>query len=190
VVVLMEGNGISPQLLRVCERLAAAGYNAIAPDLYARFGGSDPDKAMEHLGQLQEEDALADIGEAVAELRRRGSRRVGITGFCMGGYYSYRAAVGLPAGTVDAAVPFYGSRIGKRLGEPTCPLLAFFGGTDEWIPRDEIAAAEAHHPGKVVVYPDAGHGFMRDGSVNHDPAAADDAWARTLAFFAEHLRGD
>ena len=44
IVVVMEGNGISPQLLRVCERLAAEGYATVAPDLYWRFGGSDPDQ--------------------------------------------------------------------------------------------------------------------------------------------------
>jgi carboxymethylenebutenolidase len=46
----------------------------------------------------------------------------------------------------------------------------------------------AHHPGRVVVYPEAGHGFMRDGSPSFDEAAASDAWRRLLDFFAEHVR--
>lgn len=55
------------------------------------------------------------------------------------------------------------------------------------MPRDEIAAVEARHPGQVVVYEQAGHGFFRDGSDSYDEAAATDAWTRLLTFFGEHL---
>ena len=185
VVVLMEGTGISPQLLRVCERLAAEGYVALAPDLFHHLGGSDPDRLPEQFLALQREDALADIRACVAELRELGATTVGLTGFCMGGRLTYEAAT--DAVDVDAAAPFYGARIGRRLGEPRCPLLCFFGGTDEYVPGDEIAAVQVHHPGRVVVYPEAGHGFMRDGSPSYDEPAATDAWGRLLDFFAEHL---
>ena len=185
IVVVMEGNGISPQLLRVCERLAHEGYATVAPDLYWRFGGSDPDKMMEHLGALQHADGSADIGQAIAWLRAIGASKVGVTGFCMGGGYAYLAAV---SGDVDAAVPFYGGGIAQHLGTAQCPLLAFFGGQDEWIPRDQVAQVEAHHPGDVIVYEDAPHAFMHDGYENYREAAATDAWARMLAFFAQHLQ--
>jgi carboxymethylenebutenolidase len=185
VVVLMEGTGISPQLLRVCERLAAEGYAAIAPDLFHHLGGSNPDRLPEQFLALRSEDALADIRTCVAELRQLGATTVGVTGFCMGGRLTYEAAV--DAVDVEAAAAFYGARIGRLLGDPRCPLLCFFGGTDEYIPAEEIAAVEAHHPGRVVVYPQAGHGFMRDGSPSYDAAAATDAWRRLLDFFAEHL---
>ena len=185
IVVVMEGNGISPQLLRVCERLAHEGYATVAPDLYWRSGGSDPAKTREHMGALEKADGLADIAESVAWLRAIGATNVGITGFCMGGGYSYYAAV---AGLVDAAVPFYGGGIAQHLGTAQCPLLAFFGGRDEYIPRDQIALVEAHHAGDVVVYEDAEHGFMRDGSDNYHERAATDAWSRLLAFFATNLR--
>jgi carboxymethylenebutenolidase len=185
VVVVMEGNGISPQLLRVCERLAHEGYATVAPDLYWRFGGSDPDKAIEQMPALRHADGLADIVESARWLRAIGASKVGITGFCMGGGYTYLAAV---SGNVDAAVPFYGGGIAQHLGDAQCPLLAFFGGHDEWIPRDQVAQVEAHHPGDVIVYEDAEHGFMRDGSENYHETAATDAWARMLAFFAQHLQ--
>ncbi len=71
---------------------------------------------------------------------------------------------------------------------PYCPLLCFFGGHDEWISRADIATVEASHPGQVVVYEDAEHGFMRDGSPNYNEAAAADAWARLLAFFDINLK--
>lgn len=185
VVVAMEGTGISPQLLRVCQRLAAEGYAAIAPDLYWRFGGSDPDRTREHVSALRRSEGRADIVECIEFLRAIGAEKVGITGFCMGGGYAYLAAVSdVP---VDAAASFYGGGIAQHLGEPHCPLLMFFGGKDEWIPPDDVAAVEARHPGLSVLYPEAEHGFFRDSSENYDEAAATDAWTRLLTFFARHL---
>ena len=183
VVVLMEGLGISPQLLRFCERLAHAGYIAVAPDLFHRFGGGDP--AQPWYTKLRDPDALADIAAAVVELRAHGATAVGLTGFCMGGRLTYVAATSGIA--VDAAAPFYGAGIGRRLGKPDCPLLAFFGGRDEYVPAEEIETVRAHHAGQVVVYPDAGHGFMRDGSDSYREADAADAWRRLMSFFGEHL---
>lgn len=186
VVVVMEGDGMKPQLLRVCERLAAEGYAVAAPDLYWRFGGSNPEAGGNTFGQLRHADGRADIVEVVSRLRGLGAATVGITGFCMGGGYAYMAAVS--GVDVDAAASFYGGGIAQHLGDPYCPLLCFFGGHDEWIPRDDIATVENSHPGQVVVYEEAGHGFMRDGSDSYDEAAATDAWARLLAFFAANLR--
>jgi carboxymethylenebutenolidase len=185
IVVVMEGTGISPQLLRVCERLAQEGFATVAPDLYWRFGGGDPDKTMEYVGALRHADGLADVAGAVGRLRSLGASRIGATGFCMGGGYAYLAAL---SGEVDAAVPFYGGGIAQHLGSPRCPLLAFFGGRDEWIPRDDVARVEQHHSGDVVVYEDAGHGFMRDGSDSYHETAAADAWGRMLEFFRRHLQ--
>jgi carboxymethylenebutenolidase len=176
---------MSTQLLRVCQRLAGQGYAVVAPDLFWRFGGSDPDAFMEHLRSVQQGDVRADLVGAVALLRQLGASAVGITGFCMGGSFTYMAAA--TGVDVQCAAPFYGSGIAQALGQPDCPLLAFFGGRDEYIPTADIEAVQAHHPGKVVVYPDAGHGFMRDGSDNYDEEAATDAWRRLLDFFDQHL---
>jgi carboxymethylenebutenolidase len=186
IVVVMEGDGMKPQLLRVCQRFAAEGYAVAAPDLYWRFGGSNPDAGATMFGQLQHADGRADIVEVVDRLRGLGASTVGITGFCMGGGYAYLAAVS--GVDVDAAASFYGAGIAQHLGDPYCPLLCFFGGRDEWIPRADIATVEHSHPGHVVVYEDAGHGFMRDGSDNYDEAAATDAWGRLLEFFDASLR--
>jgi carboxymethylenebutenolidase len=185
IAVLMEGNGMSTQLLRVCERLAGAGYGAIAPDLFHRTGGSDPDKLPDQMIALRTDEVVDDVLECIGELRRRGASSIGVTGFCMGGKLTYEMA--LADLDVQAAAPFYGSGIGGVLGEPRCPVRLFYGGTDEWVPRDEISAVEAHHPGHVVVYESAGHGFMRDGSDAYDEEAATDAWTQLLTFFGEHL---
>lgn len=185
VVVLMEGMGISPQLLRVCERLAREGYLVAAPELFHHLGGPDPSRAGEQYPALRSEDALRDIGDVVAQLRGLGAERIGVTGFCMGGRLTYETATsGID---VQAAVPFYGGGIAGRLGDPTCPTLLLFGGTDEYIPTQEIEAVQAHHPGQVVVYPEAGHGFFRDGSESYDADAAGDAWSRLTAFLAQHV---
>ena len=110
---------------------------------------------------------------------------IGITGFCMGGRVSYLAAVrGLD---VVCAAPFYGSGIGKLLGPLSCPVLAFYGDRDDYITMEEIEKVRRFHPGDVVVYPGAKHGFFRDGSPEYDPDAASDAWPRLLAFLGDHL---
>jgi len=186
IVVIMEGMGITAQLLRVCERLAHEGFAVAAPDLFWRFGGSNPEAGGTPYRDLLIADGRADIVETVARLRALGAEKVGITGFCMGGTYSYVAAT--TGVNVDAAAPFYGAGIAQQLAEPTCPLLAFFGGRDDYITRDDIALVEAHHPGDVVVYEDAEHGFMRDGSASYNEAAATDAWSRLLTFFGGNLR--
>ncbi len=186
VVVVMEGMGITPQLLRLCERFAGEGYAVAAPDLFGRFGGPTPEAGGTPYRELQQADGRADIVEAVARLRDLGAETVGVTGFCMGGTYAYLCAVS--GVDVDAAAPFYGSGIAQILGAPSCPLLMFFGGRDEYVSREDLAAIRKHHPDDVVVYDDAGHGFMRDGSDSYNEAAASDAWQRLLAFFDRNLR--
>ena len=184
VVVIHEGNGISPQLLRVCQRLAAAGYGAIAPDLFFRAGGSEGADFATLMGTIEPERTQADIDQAAATLRTMGADKVGVTGFCMGGRLTYHSAV---HGTgFDAAVGFYGAGIADELAEPRCPTLLFFGGSDEYIPTEAIDRVREHHP-ETIVYPGAGHGFFRDGSGSYDEEAAVDAGNRLMAFFAEHL---
>lgn len=186
VVVIHEGNGMSSQLLRVCERLAAEGYAAVAPDLFFRAGGPEAADFGTLIGSLDRERTAADLAESAALLRSLGAGKVGVTGFCMGGLQTYRAAV--TTSTFDAAVGFYGATISRELGTPQCPTLLFFGHADPYIPQADIDAVAAHHP-DTVVYHGAGHGFFRDGSENYDQSAAEDAWKRLLAHFDAHLRG-
>ena len=183
VVVIHEGGGMTAQLLRVCERLAAEGYATIAPDLFFRAGGPEAADFGTLIGSLDREQTQADIAGAAARLRREGATSIGITGFCMGGMLSYRTALSTPG--FDAAVGFYG-RVASELGEPRCPTLLLFGGTDPWIPTEDIEAVVAHHP-DTVVYPEAGHGFMRDGSDSYHESSATDGWKRLLAHFSAHL---
>ncbi len=184
IVVIHEGNGITAQLLRVCQRLSSAGYAAIAPDLYYRVGGSESGNFAKLMGSIDADVVLADVERAAVTLRGLGASSIGVTGFCMGGLFTYRRAVA--GGAFDAAVGFYGAGIAHGLATPQCPTLLFFGGRDPWIPEADIEAVRAHHP-STIVYAEATHGFMRDGSGDYDEAAATDAWSRMLDFFGSHL---
>jgi carboxymethylenebutenolidase len=184
VVVLHEGGGISPQLLRVTQRFAAAGYVAIAPDLFFRSGGTRAADYRVLMGALVPDQVVGDIKEVADVLRAHGAERVAVMGFCMGGQYTWHTA--LHGAGFAAAVGFYGAGISDDLGTPRCPTLLFFGGQDPFVAPEDVARVAAHHPA-TVVYPDAGHGFMRDGTDAYRSEEAQDAWSRTLAFLAEHL---
>jgi carboxymethylenebutenolidase len=184
VVVIHEGNGISPQLLRVCQRLAHAGYRAIAPDLFFRAGGTEAGGVITLMRTLSPPQTADDIGEAIGHLRSLGATTVGIIGFCLGATLAYRTA--LSSSGCDAAVAFYGAQIAGELGAPRCPTLILLAGDDEYISAADIEAIVIHHP-DTVVYPEAHHGFMRDGSSSYDEAAAADGWKRVLDFLGTHL---
>jgi carboxymethylenebutenolidase len=185
VVVIHEGDGMSPQLLRVCERLAGEGYAAIAPDLFFRVGGPGGADIATMMGSVDDVQTPKDIEAAVDILQAAGATKVGITGFCMGGQYSWHMAV--TSTRFAAAAGFYGARVSSLLREPNCPTLLFYGTNDEWVPMTEIEKVKAFHA-DTFVYEGAEHGFMRDGSENFHETAATDAWAKVLTHFAEHLR--
>lgn len=182
VVVVHEGNGISRQLLRVCQRLASAGYVTAAPDLFWRSGGSGALPPDEQRALFERPEAYVDIDVAAAAIRALGAQRVGVVGFCMGGTIAYEVACRPDTG-LACAVSFYGAGILERLGLPQIPLLGFYGGRDEYISRAEIDEVVAAHEDSFVVYDDAEHGFFRDGSSSYDAGAAADAWLRMSSFF-------
>jgi carboxymethylenebutenolidase len=184
IVVVHEGNGISAQLLRVCQRLAHEGYVAIAPDLFFRVGGTEANDLITSIRSVTPEQAVDDIVGAMRLIRGLGASAVGVIGFCLGGTQAYRTA--LSSSECAAAVSFYGAQIAGELGQPRCPTLLLFAGEDQYIPVADIESVVAHHP-EAVVYPEAGHGFMRDGSSSYDEASATDGWNRMLSFLSTHL---
>ena len=79
VVVVPEGNGISPQLLRVCQRLAHEVYAVVAPDIFWRLGGSDPARPLSELANLRMRDLVQDVSDCVEVLRAAGATKIGVT---------------------------------------------------------------------------------------------------------------
>lgn len=214
VVVVHDVWGLSGHTRDFARRFADEGFVALAVNLYRRLGRVEITDAGAWMRALSDPDVLAEIAAAARALREaHGSTRVGVVGFCMGGSYALMAGCG--AAAVDAVVPFYGilsHRHGllhapegldprKKPCEPVaaavglaCPILAFFGAEDVYIPLDDVEAlkrvlAKSAQPHELVVYPNAGHAFMNDTRPQaFRPDVAADAWRRTLAFLRTHLR--
>ena len=189
VVVIHEGGSIEPWLIRMSERIAGEGYAVAAPELYFRTGGPGAKPMGEQYQEVQLDEMLTDLVGATAALRGLGAKRIGVTGFCLGGSYTWYAAC--HGEGFDAAVGFYGGDIPSYIAsdpemKPRCPTLLFYGGADQWIPREGMDAVAAHHP-DTTIYPNAGHAFMRDGSELYVADTAAEAWERMCAHFREHL---
>jgi len=145
---------------------------------------------------LKDPEIVSDLGSAITYLEKQPfvrADRIGITGFCMGGRVAYLAACEL-ADKIKASAPFYGGGIPvEKTAKLKCPVLAFFGEKDAFVPLDNVERlkAEAARRGKtveIVVYPGAGHGFFCNERASYQKAAAEDAWARLKKFFAKHLK--
>ena len=207
VIVIQEAFGVNDHIRDVAERFAARGYYAVAPHLFHRAGSpeiayDDFASAMSVMGSLDEPDILADLEAAVGFLVAAGFTRssIALVGFCMGGTVSFYGAT---RALVGAAASFYGGGVAAgRFGFPPlldlaphldAPWIGLYGDLDKGIPVDQVealreAAATSSVTTEIVRYPDADHGFHCDGrpQVFH-PSAAQDAFARTLDFFASHL---
>jgi dienelactone hydrolase len=201
VLVIQEAFGLNAHIKDVARRVAAEGYVAVAPDLYWRGGkgrsvGYDQlPEAIALMQSLKDADVVADLRSAIAVLEKDPAvraDRIGITGFCMGGRVSFLAACELPD-EIKASVPYYGGGIpADRTEKLRCPVLAFFGEKDAFIPLESVEQlkAEARKHAKqveVVVYPGAGHGFFCNERASYQKAAAEDSWGRLKKFFAAHL---
>ncbi|HEY4152733.1 MAG TPA: dienelactone hydrolase family protein, partial [Pseudolysinimonas sp.] len=116
--------------------------------------------------------------------------RIGVLGFCFGGSYSFSLAES--DSRVKAAVPFYGSAEPSEVASIHCPVLAFYGAEDarlmDALPALTTAMTDAGVAFEAKVYPDAGHAFFNDTNPRtFDPAAAGDAWGRSLEFVRAKL---
>lgn len=186
VVLAHEGLGLTTQILRFAERLAGEGYMVVAPDFFFRTGGPRDEDWWTSINAMTNDDVREDLRNAIGVLRDLGATSIGVTGFCLGGRISYQAAKWADDLGVDAVVSFYGN-YAEELDELRCPAILLFGGNDEYVSAESIAAVKAYHGDAVQVYPDNGHAFMRDGDPSYEPVAATNAWGRLLDFFKEHM---
>ncbi len=209
VVVVQEAFGVTTHIEDIARRLAEAGWQAIAPAFFHRQGSpvlayDDFAPIMKLFEQITPGGLATDLAASFDYLRAAGFEpaRIGIVGFCMGGSVTLYAATLRPIG---AAVTFYGGGVGEgRFGLPSlidlapsieAPWLGLYGDRDQSIPVDDVerlreAAARASVPTEIVRYPEADHGFnCNDRPAVYDPAAAADAWSRTLGWFDRFLAG-
>jgi carboxymethylenebutenolidase len=198
VLLIQEWWGLTDHIADVAERLAAAGYVTLAPDLFGGRTTHDAEEAARMKAQLPVERAVHDLlGSADWLLARSGVEgdALGVVGFCMGGGFvlAFAAAAG---GKVAAAVPFYGLDAGENpdFSGMRAAVQGHFGERDRVAPPDRAAqvAEEIRRvsgvPVELHVYP-AGHAFLNDENLlgTYDPEQARLAWGRALDFLGAHL---
>jgi carboxymethylenebutenolidase len=198
VVVIQEWWGLNDWVKDQARALAREGYLALAVDLYRGKVTSNPDEAHQFMSGLPADRAMRDLKAAVAHVKGRPDvrkDRVGAIGWCMGGRYSLALATEEPA--LAAVVAYYGAppTDTAAIARIQAPVLGSFGGADKGPSPDQVRAFEEamKKAGKSVdvkVYEGAPHAFANVDNPwgGYREAAAKDAWARTVAFFAKNLK--
>jgi len=196
VVVIQEWWGLVPHIEDLTDRFAAAGFLAIAPDLYHGQTTKSPDDAAKLLMELDAERAVEEIagaGNFLLGLPECSSSKYGVVGFCMGGALAQYAATHDPE-HVGAAASFYGGfkKVQTDWDRLQAPLLLIYGEEDHGVPPEQgrELAKKLEELGKdvtLVIYPGADHAFFNDQRPNYKSEAAADAWKRTLDLFRSHL---
>jgi carboxymethylenebutenolidase len=202
LLVFQEIFGVNPHIRDITERLARQGYAALAPDLFHRitpgYQGSydDIDASIAVAMKVMPADLEADLHAAAKYMGTHPAvRDLGAIGFCLGGFVAFLANAVLP---LKAAVSYYGGRIAPALLPLTPrlsgPTLFFWAEKDGFIPLEQhrsVADSLRQH-GKPFVDVEFGgvdHGFFCDARSHHDPKAAAQSWALSLAFLKDHLGG-
>lgn len=194
IIVVHENRGLNPHIEDVSRRAALAGFLALAPDALTPLGGypgnDDDGRALQR--QRDRGEMLEDFIAAFTYLQNHPecSGKIGVVGFCFGGWISNMMAVKVP--DLAAAVPFYGSQPDAAVvPDINAPLLLHFAAFDQRVnagwPAYAAALQENNKAYSAHLYPDVNHGFHNDTTSRYDYTAATLAWERTLAFFEDHL---
>lgn len=192
IVVVQEIFGVNSHIRQVADSFAADGYLAIAPAMFDRVErgfdiGYTPEdiQAGRALKERSPVDpALLDVAAAIQAASEGG--KVGIVGYCWGGYVAWMAAA--RAKGLACAVPYYGGGVTDAIKEqPKCPVMLHFGDKDMHIPLAGVEKLKAAHPTQTVHVYAAEHGFHCDHRGSYNAAAAKLARERTLEFFRKHV---
>lgn len=194
VLVVHENRGLNPYIADVARRVAKQGFIAFAPDVLHTLGGypgnDDDGKKMQSSmdGAKKENDFIA----AAHFLKKHplSNGKLGVVGFCYGGYISNMLAAKLPD-TINAAVPFYGTPAKSGIENIKAPLMLHFGELDKrvnatWV-NYEPALKNNSINYQAFVYENANHGFHNDTTGRYIESSAELAWNRTITFFKEYL---
>jgi carboxymethylenebutenolidase len=193
LVVIQEIFGVNSHIRNVCDGYAADGYLAIAPALFDRIepgvdiGYTPPDiaRGRDLKGRANAEHALQDIAAARDVAAEAG--KVGVVGYCWGGYLAWLAAARVPG--FACAICYYGGGMHDAIDEkPKVPVLAHFGEKDSMIPVEGVKRLAAAHAAtaEVHIYP-ADHGFNCDHRGSYHAESAKLARERSLAFLRKHV---
>lgn len=194
IVVVHENRGLNPYIEDVGRRCAVAGFMSIAPDALTPLGGypGNDDDGREMQRKRDRNEMLEDFIAAYEWLKARpeSNGKVGVVGFCFGGWISNMMAVRLPE--LGAAVPFYGSQpSAEDAAKVKAPLMLQYAGLDSRVnagwPDYEKVLKENGIEHQAFIYPDVNHGFHNNTTPRYDEAAATLAWDRTIDFFKKHL---
>ncbi|HQU60294.1 MAG TPA: dienelactone hydrolase family protein, partial [Saprospiraceae bacterium] len=195
IIVVHENRGLNPHIEDVARRAALAGFISLAPDALTPLGGypGNDDDGRELQRKRDRDEMLEDFIAAFSYLKAhpKCDGRVGVVGFCFGGWISNMMAVRIP--DLSAAVPFYGGQpAAEDVPKINAPLLLHYAALDERVnegwPAYEAALKEHHKAYTAYIYPDVNHGFHNDTTPRYDQAAATLAWQRTVDFFKEKLK--
>jgi carboxymethylenebutenolidase len=197
VVVIQEWWGLVPHIKDVCDRFAAAGFVALAPDLYRGKQITEPDEAGKEMMALQLDRAAKDMSGAVDEVRRRsGNDSIGVVGFCMGGGLALVLATQRPD-AVAACVAFYGvipwPEAQPDFAAMNAAVLAHIAELDGFFGPEAAGALETQlkELGKEVdfnYYDGVDHAFFNDTRPEvYSPEASALAWQRTIDFLQARL---
>ena len=194
LVVIQEIFGVNHHMRGVTDGFAAQGYLTICPALFDRskrgielgYDETSIAAGREVRGAVGDDGPLADIQATINEAAKSGGK-VGVVGYCWGGYLAYLSATRLTG--VAAAVGYYGGGIAAKASEKTkVPVMLHFGDQDHAIPLSDVDKVRAAHPEITIHVYQAGHGFNCDERGSYDVEAAKVALERTLAFFRQHIR--
>jgi carboxymethylenebutenolidase len=200
MVVIQEWWGLNDQIKGVAEKLAAAGYRALVPDLYRGKVALEANEAEHLMTNLNFGDAAGqDLRGAVQHLKSTGSRKAGVTGFCMGGALTLLAAVNVPE--ADAAVCWYGFPPLEYIdaSKIKAPLLGHFATDDVPFPIAKVDELEQKLRAAGAKFEfhryKAKHAFANETAnpkklpiVEYNAEAAALAWRRTMEFLDRHLK--
>lgn len=194
IVVVHENRGLNPHIEDVARRAALAGFVSIAPDALTPLGGypGTDDEGRELQSKRDRDEMLEDFIAAHDYLKshKACNGKVGVVGFCFGGWISNMMAVRIPE--LAAAVPFYGGQpANEDVPKIKAPLLLHYAELDtrvnEGWPAYEAALKANNKDYTAYMYANANHGFHNDTTPRYDKAAAELAWKRTIDFFNEKL---
>lgn len=194
IVVVHENRGLNPYIEDTARMAALEGFITLAPDALTPLGGypGNDDKGREMQRERDRNEMLEDFIAAYEYLKAHEgcSGKIGVVGFCFGGWISNMMAVKVPG--LSAAVPFYGGQPKEDIDKINAPLMLQFAGLDTRVnagwPAYEEALKANNKDYVAYTYPDVNHGFHNTTTPRYDKDAAELAWKRTIDFFNKNLK--